>query len=291
MRKAYQELFDGVHASGKLRTEVMDMKHTENTSRNPRRRIPTAALAAAVLAAALAGTALAAELGSWLKMEAIHPNEEGVSIEGLHVTANFTPISLEDLSGDILRRAAESEEAYFTVYFDTREAAADFMGLELARNGVLGGLQQDGEVTSGGLALMGETGMAPAALSICTHYKGKAYEVTETAYWEVDTPEFAEYVGRAPGQWDDVSSVGATGEYYAEDVQYSLREYTTPGGLTAAIVQRSGVQKPFRHGPVFDLRCTTAYFVKDSSYYSLSCKMDSFDDEMAMITGILDAYE
>ena len=295
MRKAYQELFDEVHASDKLRAEVMNMKHTENTNRNPRRRIPTAALIAAVLVVALAGTALAIELGDWLKVEVINPNEEGISIEGLHMTANFTPISLEDLSGDILKQAAESEEDYFNVYFDTRDEAADFMGLELAGNDVLSGLQQDGEVMAGGLALMGEAERAPSALEMCSLYKSKAYEVTEIAYWEVDTPEFAEYVenfrGTPPGQWDDVLNVGTTENFDAEGEQYSLQEYTTPGGLSAAIVQRSGEQKPFKHGAAFDLRCTSAYFVKDSSYHILHCKMDSFDDEMVMITRILDAYE
>lgn len=58
MWKEYKETFDGVHASQRLKTEVLNMKREENAA--GKRRIPAAALAAAILVIALAGTALAA---------------------------------------------------------------------------------------------------------------------------------------------------------------------------------------------------------------------------------------
>lgn len=59
MREEYRNLFSGVHASERLRAEVMNLKSREYMTLKRRRRIPAAA-AAAVLAMVLAGTAFAA---------------------------------------------------------------------------------------------------------------------------------------------------------------------------------------------------------------------------------------
>lgn len=58
MRNIYRETFDQIHASDRLKKEVLEM--TKRETAPAKRRIPLAALAAAVLILALTGTALAA---------------------------------------------------------------------------------------------------------------------------------------------------------------------------------------------------------------------------------------
>ena len=53
MWKEYKETFDGVHASQRLKTEVLNVKQEENAEK--KRRIPAAALVAAMLVLVLAG--------------------------------------------------------------------------------------------------------------------------------------------------------------------------------------------------------------------------------------------
>ena len=71
MREEYRRLFDEVHASQRLRTEVLQMREQQNN--HTRRRVVSGAMLAAVLAAlVLAGTALAAfgdGLGEWFARE------------------------------------------------------------------------------------------------------------------------------------------------------------------------------------------------------------------------------
>lgn len=57
MREEYRRLFDEVHASEKLRTEVLKMREQSNSSK--RRVVPAALLAAVLVVVLLAGTALA----------------------------------------------------------------------------------------------------------------------------------------------------------------------------------------------------------------------------------------
>ena len=58
MEKLYQEMFDEVRASDKLRQEVMNMTNTERTEKR-RSHLPKAAVVAAVIAVMMTGTALA----------------------------------------------------------------------------------------------------------------------------------------------------------------------------------------------------------------------------------------
>lgn len=59
MRNIYRETFEQVHASERLRQEVLNMTNQEQKKRSVKRKLPKAALIAAVLILALVGTAVA----------------------------------------------------------------------------------------------------------------------------------------------------------------------------------------------------------------------------------------
>ena len=107
MWKDYKETFDGVHASQRLKTEVLNMKREEKVT--GKRRIPAAALAAAILVFVLAGTAVAEEIINRVNVDLVNPDEAGVSTEGYSLRIRFSPIPLESLSEEALERFAYGE--------------------------------------------------------------------------------------------------------------------------------------------------------------------------------------
>ena len=288
MWEKYKETFDGVHASQRLKTEVLIMKREEKATR--KRRIPVAALAAAILAVILAGTAVAVEIINRAAVELIEPNEMGISTDGYYLTVNFSPTPLESFSEEALAGFAGSEEDFVNWYFDTREESADFLGVDLLPNSMLGNFRQDGSSSLGGLALMAESGKVPAAVNIVTIYQDKrTYNICEMIDMEVDIPEAEEYAGRPLGHWETIRSLGEE----AVEEKYSVEEYEMANGLTAAIVMRSGRGKnPEGHG-TYSLESTRAYFVKDNACYTVDCELFGKDsaEELSMLKRILDAYE
>ena len=92
MWKEYKETFDGVHASQRLKMEVLNMKREENVTK--KHRIPAAALVAAALVIALAGTAVAEGLFGRVSVSAGTRDGDG----GHTFHGNFQTVPLESLS-------------------------------------------------------------------------------------------------------------------------------------------------------------------------------------------------
>ena len=125
MWKEYKETFDSVHASRRLKAEVLNMKYEKNVTK--KRRVP-AALAVAVLVVVLAGTALAGVF-DYLNLQ-IFSNEEyiGYTVTGSSMTkyplGAFSPALLE---------ASEARDGLAVVdfSFDTWEEVREFVGLDI----------------------------------------------------------------------------------------------------------------------------------------------------------------
>ena len=94
MRKEYQELFDGIHASHRLREEVLQMTKQERGVSH-KRRISRGILVAAVLVLALTGTTLAAvgmprTLRDWFAMEWQERTDSDISQEQMALIDGLT---------------------------------------------------------------------------------------------------------------------------------------------------------------------------------------------------------
>lgn len=258
MRKAYQELFDGVRASDRLKMEVMNMKR-EETKRI--RRIPRAALAAAVLVLALAGTALAAEYFGWVKLRTLGPEEmQGAeTLSGYLAEAEYERIPLENLAGEALRRAAaipapEEGGWYGEAWrFDSWTEAEEFLGLELADNPVLEGMEKAdhsfgyGEAYAEGpcLAIVDTDHGTPAWISVMARYQEGDCEVLQAAHPQFDVPAGKES-GRA------LAGANAHIEGYGE---YRTEQYVTPGGMEVQLAVSDGHQAAYfvHNGVLFEL--------------------------------------
>lgn len=152
MEKKYRELFDEVHASARLRTEVMDM--TEE--KRPRRL--HAALATALVAVALTGTVLAA--GAATGFDIVHffnreksmtlPDENGEDREvqvvyevGSEGMIYFPEADMPEAYHAAKQEGADDPDITFvgngSVYLNktTWAEAEDFLGLELANSRVI----------------------------------------------------------------------------------------------------------------------------------------------------------
>ena len=127
MWKEYKETFDSVHASRRLKTEVLNMKREENVTK--KRRVPAAALVAAVLVIALAGTAVAEGLFGRVSVSAgTRDRDDGHTFHG-----NFQTVPLESLSEELLAYS-KSGGWQGTLAFDSWSEAEAFIGVEVANN-------------------------------------------------------------------------------------------------------------------------------------------------------------
>lgn len=272
MWKEYKETFDGVHASQRLKTEVLNMKREENATK--RRRIP-AALTAAVLALALAGTAAA-----YLSRVMVAPCGEGYSVR-----SEVGNISLESLSEEVLQRAAAAESRAELLPFDSWDEAEAYLGLNIADNakleqmekGLWGrSLDESGKpvVAPSILDLRYSNGL-PDTISLLSSYREGEFSVKVEAVLLVEAPAFGE--DRAYQFANPLTELK------------SRETYVTPGGIEAAIVSS---RTAYRKDAV-RLEYAAQFVLRQASF-SVSVTFDEGgprEDALALLKEILDAYE
>ena len=314
MWEKYEETFDGVHASQRLKTEVLNMKREEKAAR--KRRIPAAALAAAILAVVLAGTAVAEEIINRVNVDLVNPDEAGASTEGYSLRIRFSPIPLESLSDEALERFAWGEGGGIQRYEGTdgeyvswthhswAEAEA-FLGLDLGRNLMLEQYPEvymgdpydpnEGTCWVGGVLADDEGTKIPARFDLCSGYQVGDCRVQVMAELQVDRPAATAFQGPRAGveheafQYVDAGTV--EGCYTTEDKQFSAEENTTASGLTAIIVSRSGTQA-YDPDDMDGIRLySTAYFARENAWFSIECAGPDRARETSLLKEILDAYE
>lgn len=233
MEKEYKALFDQVHASPALRTEVLRMRERQTG----RRSVPAAALIAALLVAVLAGTALAAGAmglvhADFMNLGSITNSEyrEGVLARG--------EVEPRPLSEEALERVTGKEDTWI---FDSLEEAEDFLGLEIANNDVLDQMEaipstvcrsNRAETVTGGCLVdvaadpLGGV-WVPRTLRIYSAYMGE-----HGAFFQS-----AEMKAAHPNRWreeDDPALAMPT-----PDGGIAVEDYVTPRGLEVKIVKNS----------------------------------------------------
>ncbi|MDE7219082.1 MAG: hypothetical protein K2O45_05605 [Oscillospiraceae bacterium] len=279
MKKEYWELFNEVHASERLRTEVMNMKH-EETKRI--QRIPRAMLAAAALVFVLAGTAVAAEHFGWLK--SVRPVEPGELLTdnaqaGYQTKTVYDKIPIEALTPEALAWITSvseaGEHAYDTKSFDTWQDVENFLGLELADHALLEGMGTKdpssgrGVICSSGDCLVMSEGMT-GLTEVLSRYQDGEYEIMQTALLQFACP------GQEGGSAALTSRIESMGGFRTES-------YQTSDGLEAVLFVEentvdagSNIYASFPHNGTLFIMC-----VKGSS-------VEGAMEEMQLI---LDAYE
>lgn len=280
MEKKYRELFDGVHASERLRTEVRNMKH-EQTKRI--HKIPRAALAAAVLAIALAGTALAAEYFGWLKsarpLEASELYNANTTA-GYRTEIEYGRIPVESLSPEALEWISSlpgtEERPFDSQSFDSWQDAENFLGLELADNALLEGMARKdssfgyeyGEVCSSGPCLVMSEG--PAGLTeVLSRYLDGEYEIMQTALLQ-----FACAGEEGPATMR--STIEGMGSFRTET-------YQAVNGLEAVLLIEEDAADAGAN--------IYASFLQNGTLFKLCVKGGSAEGAAAEMKLVLDAYE
>ena len=316
MRKQYQETFAQVRASGRLRTEVMNM--TEQERSGGRRRFPKAALIAAALVLALAGTAVGAELlgltvnfvtgSSWCENES--PST------GYEILVDRALMPAGRLSAEALELAASTGDGVCYLDFPTLEEGRSFWGLELPGNPMLNIPQMMKVQTSSGtytgecVLRMSCQGGALMWSDLETHYSVPRYSQRPVTVWltaSIVTENAANL------DYENARNVGRYFNAEPDGVVQSYEEYVTPSGLEAVIVTSHVITQiePEAEAKASEeaaqvareLRCTSAFFVRDDILYELTVNDFAFDvgedacfrykeeDALEILKEILDAYE
>ena len=292
MRKAYQELFDEVHASERLRTEVMNMKNTESTDMRPKRRIPAAALIAAVLVVVLAGTALAGEYLGRFRIEWLSGFQTpGGEIDGYSVTLEDVRFPAEELSDAVFtigEEIGDVHQPHRQIAFDSWTECEEFLGVELADNPRLAELQKStcsfGRDRAHVWLALYYAPMLPTSIHADAYYR-QGNEITVSqgvsirTQYDIWGPEDRDYL--VPQNGED------TLEYEA---------YTMSNG-TEALLFTDTYETTDRGKPFSDFDCCYASFIMNDMRYLLNVSVRSNPGEvpevgaLALAKEILDAYE
>lgn len=272
MWKEYKETFDGVHASQRLKTEVLNMKREKNAARN--RRIPTAALAAAILVIALAGTALAA---GYLGRVTIVPMEQVMGRTGGDTHAiygNCERIPVESLSDEVLAFAAETGTPDDGMIKAERDFASfaeceSFLGLELADNPVLEAqpLYEDGKPAASTVYIF-SCKQIPASIRVDSFYEVDGYRINAYVLLRTENDrDMADYdIGISPSDGG------------------SFEDYVTRSGMEVRLLTEESA-----HGE----HICNAFFARNNALFMLGLLVENGNADTALDTlkNILDAYE
>lgn len=263
MWKEYKETFDGVHASQRLKTEVLNMKREENVTK--RRRIPAAVLVAAILVIALAGTALAGVF-DYLNLQVFSNAEDiGYAVTGSPMTkyplSAFSPALLE---------ASDSRDGLAVVdfSFDTWEEVRKFVGLDIPC------IWPDGDWTGSYRVYLFHTGSDQLwGVDICSTQTAEVVlsqiEVQiRTEYWQSENVEAG------------LISPGTEGNYT------QLDSYHMANGGTAEVVQYTGSEK-YPHA------FCEGYFMRNGILYNVISygTTSTLEETISRLYAVLDAYE
>lgn len=269
MWKEYKETFDGVHASQRLKTEVMNMKREESFTK--KRRIPAAALVAAILVIALAGTALAGVF-DYLNLQVFSNAEDsGYTVTGSPMTkyplSAFSPALLE-------ASEARNGLAVVDILFDTWAEVREFVGLDIPC--VWPDIR--GDWTESYRVYLFHTGPDPES----EHLWGVAITGTQradcilseiivqirTEYWQGDN---AEITMRDSG---------------TDGIFSQLDRYLMANGTTAEVVQYAGSEE-YPHA------FCEGYFMRNGILYDVASygTASTLEETISRLYAILDAYK
>ena len=288
MKNLYQETFQEIRASSRLRTEVQNI--TKMARRN--RWLPIPALTAAVLVVILAGTAVADYLGVHMEMVGDVFNDGSLYYQ---TQADVTLIPLESLPEE-LRADSGGKDRMFG--FNSLSEVGEYLGVQLLDNPKLDQLEPykqpilfNGEAAVKEPYLLMVHGDPAQVLDLHANYLlierrpdpgaqyggEEDYFVQFRAFLYTDAADFQE-AERDP-----------RGFYINTKGSAQVEEYVTPNGLVSAIITETGVNWPDR-----DYVQQVAYFATDYAYFSLTIYY--YNDGKAetartMLMELLDAFK
>lgn len=296
MEKEYRELFDEVHASQRLRMEVMNMKHEETKHAH---RIPRAALVAAALALVLAGTAVAAEHLGWIKIEPVSGwlGPDGpVDGDGYTLTyENDGRFPAESLSKEVFAIGEEIGDVHYprrTIPFESWAACEKFLGVELADNPQLERMGKDtvriedfdGSVSNAHAYVnLSYAKRMPSCITVSAYYKEGDISVSQDATLRT---QYA-FESSDPEDWDLL--VPQNGEE-----PLAQETYIAPDGTEAVILTDT-----YDIADVAGFTTCYASFIKSNARFTLAVSVRTHNyqeptnapDALEVIKEILDAYE
>lgn len=226
MENKYTQLFDEVHASQRLKTEVLSMKSTQKRAVG-RHRVPAVALAAC-LCAVLLGTAGAAQfLGVRIDLHSdpSHPGSNYTITDGFaFFPADSFPQQVHDLAAD-----SETADRVEGKKFRSWAEMEDFLGRDLPDSTALESARRGSDI------LLNASAVDQGLSSISAHgyytLDGILFEQSALLYTDKMEQNYKEY-GREGEEFQ-----GGVIMSYDEGSAMSEETYTTPGGLTATIVE------------------------------------------------------
>lgn len=273
MWEKYKEIFGSVHASQRLKSEVLNMKREENV--RSKRRALAVALVTAVLAVALAGTAVA-----YLSRVTVAPYGEGYSVQ-----SEAGNVPLASLSEDVLQYAANAEDRMSILPFQSWDTAEAYLGLEIANNTRLDQMEKgwcgmslgesDELVTAPCILDLRCNNGLPDTIALTANYIEGDLWVTEEAVLMVEDPTFDAV--RTYNFANPMAELSGT------------ETYMTPSGIEVTIVTSRAAYRD-------DFICTEyhAQFVFKNAAFSVSTTVhegDSGEYALALLKEVLDAYE
>lgn len=296
MEKKYRELFDEVHASAKLRMEVMNM--TEKRHIHGMRT----ALAAALAAAALTGSVLAVGVASGFDIVSFFNGEKTITATNEGGEQQEYDVIYEiSTEGMTFFPEADMSEEYRTVVREgtsdlaiphtgtgvylskpTWKAAEEFLGLELANSRVL---EEQGKLDRFGMRFDGVSDTEE--IDVFIDVGGNGYNSVQ-ADFTVSKPNKD---GRISSDWIDLYICILT-DAVAPDMRdnswfgllqseerFCIREdYVTAGGLEATIIKRDGAEAE-------DFTKFDGIFVLNGMGYRLTT------DNEAFLKEVLDGFQ
>lgn len=279
MWKEYKETFDGVHASQRLKAEVLNMKREENATK--RRRIPAALAAALVLV--LAGTAVAAL--EYRGRVSIAPIEDSYE-NGYILQGDIPSIPAQRLSREVLDCAAQAGKESDTWTFDSWSEAETFLGLKVGDNPVLDRMAEWIPPYAPDLT--------PEELRSCTVIMSSSAGLPNmidmrASYFREDTNFYflARAVILVEGPWGGDRSYNASTPI---DRGAIVEEYVTANGLDVTIVDSDRtISRP--DGSSFEAQTYTAYFILDDALFSVETAVVGDSNPLDSLKEVLDAYE
>lgn len=296
MEKQYRELFDGVHASRRLKTEVMNMKREESKRTH---RIPRAALIAAVLLIVLAGTAVAAEYFGWIRIKPISGwlGPDGpVDGSGYALTyENNGRFPAENLPEEVFAIGEEIGDVHLperTITFDSWTDCEEFLGVELADNPQLEQMGKDtaqiedpdGSASNGhAYVRLSYAKRMPSYITVSAHYGEEDISVRQDAILRT---QYA-FESSAPEDWDIL--VPQNGE---EPLMQET--YVTADGTEAVILTDT-----YDIADVAGFTTCYASFIRSNARFTLTVSVRTHiyreptnaPDALEVMKEILDAYE
>lgn len=251
-----------------------------------RRRPLRAAAIAACLCLSLAGTAMAGEALLGVRVfgffTGLRDDHTARSYSGFTIKGGITYLPVESLSDEARARAAEAPQTSQLLPFPSWEEAEDYFGLELQNNAVLeqARLLSRHYSQGWGRSYPCTAWLASDAEGLTAIDLSALYELENSVRVEVNAMVYTERMDYGETPWRT--------NFYPDGSDFTLEDYTAPGGLEASILEIA--LPPDESAPAH--RYYTAVFTLNGARFQVKadCAADPAQ-ALASLKEVLDAFQ